>query len=58
MTEAIKEAADIISDFVDDNECCFDHHGYCQQHGWMEKSECINSRAKKWLAKYQSTPTS
>ena len=45
------KAGEIILDLVDGDDCYFDHHGYCQAHGWMDESECPHSRAKKWLKK-------
>lgn len=27
--------------------CTFDHHGYCQAHGWMDESECPIPRARR-----------
>jgi len=39
------EAARILKMYADDEECCFDHHGYCQSHGWMMDNElCINKQ--------------
>jgi len=29
--------------------CRFDHHGYCQEHGWFNDSECMVSVARRAL---------
>ncbi|MEU0624915.1 hypothetical protein ABZ329_29160 [Streptomyces rubiginosohelvolus] len=37
----------LVSDFVDPDPCWFDHHGYCQAHGWAATDPgCPHSRAK------------
>jgi hypothetical protein len=44
------EAAEaILRDLVDPDDCWFDHHGYCQAHGWLEEGVCPHKRAKDWL---------
>ena len=44
-------ALDILEDISHPDELCeFDHHGYCQTHGWFYNDiECPNSRALKLL---------
>lgn len=49
MENTIKEAKQIIEDLVGEDPCEFDHHGYCQAHGWMDESECPHARAKKFM---------
>jgi len=39
----------VLEQLIDDNECSFDHHGYCQEHGWMDKSTCPHALAKEIL---------
>lgn len=40
----------LIEDLTDDELCWFDHHGYCQAHGWMATDpECPDARAQKLL---------
>lgn len=39
----------IVRDLVDPSECRWDHHGYCQAHGWLDDIECPHARAKKLL---------
>lgn len=36
-------------DFVcEDDDCYFDHHGYCQAHGWFEiDPRCPHARVKE-----------
>lgn len=44
------ELLQIIDDFANADECVFDHHGYCQTHGWMTTTrECPNIRAARVL---------
>ena len=38
---------DALKAFVDDEECSFDHHGYCQTHGVTKP--CINAEARAVL---------
>jgi hypothetical protein len=41
----------LIEDFVDRDDCRFDHHGYCQAHAWFETDPaCPHARAKSILA--------
>lgn len=40
---------ELIKDLVDEGDCYFDHHGYCQAHGWTGEGECPHSRAKAIL---------
>ena len=43
-------AFEILGDIVDSNECKYDHHGNCQEHGWTNDSiSCPHKRAKEWL---------
>lgn len=38
---------DLAKDLYDDGECWFDHHGYCQEHGWFEtEPACPHGRAR------------
>lgn len=40
----------ILKDMVDPNECTYDHHGYCQEHGWLTKyPPCPHRLAKELL---------
>lgn len=41
----------LIADFVDPDPCYYDHHGYCQAHGWTDtEPRCPHARAKELLA--------
>lgn len=41
----------LIEDFVDPDPCWYDHHGYCQAHGWVATDPaCPHARAKALLA--------
>lgn len=43
----IEDLRALISDFVDDDPCDLDHHGYCQAHSLQ--TDCPHARAKKLL---------
>ena len=43
---------EILELFIDDEECRFDHHGYCQEHGVTEP--CRNQAAKDLIAKIKT----
>ena len=46
----------LIADFVDPDPCWFDHHGYCQAHGWFETDpKCPHARAKEVLDQHPTT---
>lgn len=53
LIAAAPDLYEVLKDMVDENDCSFDHHGYCQEHGWSDESECPNSRAKKVIAKVE-----
>ncbi|WP_406145640.1 hypothetical protein [Streptomyces anulatus] len=37
----------LVADFIDPDPCHFDHHGYCQAHGWFATDPgCPHGRAK------------
>lgn len=49
------EIRTILEDLVDRDECSYDHHGYCQAHGWFEVDPiCPHARAKTLLASPQA----
>ena len=40
----------LIEELVGDEDCEFDHHGYCQSHLWFaEEAECPHVRGRKLL---------
>lgn len=46
----------LIADLVDDGECRFDHHGGCQEHGYLELEPgelCPHAEAKQLLAEHE-----
>lgn len=50
--EQIERALTILEEMVgaEDGPCRFDHHGYCQQHGWFgEPGECGTREAQELL---------
>lgn len=45
------QIAELLDDLTDPDPCWFDHHGYCQAHGWMAtEPRCPHARAKDVLA--------
>lgn len=48
----LREAVEIVEDLVDEDDCWYDHHGYCQAHGWMAtEPSCPHMRAKTLLGR-------
>lgn len=49
----LQEALDLVRDLASANfahPCSFDHHGYCQEHGWLETDpSCPIPRARALL---------
>ena len=46
----LEEQNVIIKDLVDEDNCEFDHHGFCQAHGWFGTDPiCPHGRAKSFL---------
>lgn len=51
-----QELLALLTELHDPNPCDhFDHHGYCQTHGWLEDGECAHARAQKLLATLERT---
>ncbi|MGW9399383.1 hypothetical protein [Streptomyces sp. NPDC055642] len=52
--QARAENADLmqlVDDLRDPDPCWYDHHGYCQAHGWMETDpRCPDARAAELFA--------
>jgi hypothetical protein len=49
---AYRAAADLIADLTDPDPCWYDHHGYCQAHGWFATDPaCPHARAKAFAAR-------
>lgn len=47
----IEEALELLRELIDPDVCWFDHHGYCQAHGWLTNDgQCPHARAKQLLA--------
>ncbi|MFE1767242.1 hypothetical protein ACFW81_23865 [Streptomyces angustmyceticus] len=41
---------ELVRDLADPDPCYFDHHGYCQAHGWFEtEPTCPHARVKAML---------
>lgn len=41
---------DLINDLYNPEPCSFDHHGYCQEHFFLQEGECPDGRAQKLFA--------
>jgi hypothetical protein len=42
------DLTDLVKDLTDPDPCHFDHHGYCQAHGWFAtEPACPHGRAHK-----------
>jgi hypothetical protein len=40
----------LLEDLADPDPCQYDHHGYCQAHGWLQiEPRCPHLRAKELL---------
>lgn len=54
MTDTARDVDDLltlIGDLTDPGDCWYDHHGYCQEHGWFATTpRCPHARAKDVLA--------
>lgn len=45
------ELVQLIDDLRDPDPCWYDHHGYCQAHGWMDtEPRCPDARAADLFA--------
>lgn len=47
LLDLVAELSGLVRDLADPDECWFDHHGYCQAHGWTAtEPACPNGRAQ------------
>lgn len=47
-TVTTDELLGLINDLADMGRCHYDHHGYCQEHGWFKADiECPHARAQR-----------
>lgn len=47
-SEIIGRLKQLVDDFTDETECRYDHHGFCQEHNWMDnKRDCPHKRVKE-----------
>ena len=51
LSKKLMEALIIMRDLTDDDDCHYDHHGYCQAHGWLTDGVCPHKRSKELLTK-------
>jgi hypothetical protein len=52
---------DLIRDLIDEGVCWFDHHGGCQEHGYLSLEpgqKCPHAEAKEVLAAFDEKPPS
>lgn len=42
---------ELLDKLAEDTPCRFDHHGYCQEHGWLDEGPCPHRQADKLLRK-------
>lgn len=48
QTSEIEMLRALVTDLADPDRCLFDHHGYCQAHGWMVVNPpCPHGRAQE-----------
>jgi hypothetical protein len=50
--DAVREAVEILKDIVSEEDCRFDHHGGCQEHGYLilkSGEECPQAAAKRFI---------
>lgn len=48
----LREALNLLYERHEGTPCRFDHHGYCQEHGWLAPGECDQPRMERLLRKY------
>jgi hypothetical protein len=47
LTQRASTLKDLVKDLADPDPCHFDHHGYCQAHGWFDTDPaCADGRAQ------------
>lgn len=47
----VEQLRGLVTDLADREGCSYDHHGYCQVHGWMAtEPRCPHARAQDLLA--------
>ena len=48
LEEENKKLRALVGDLADDGTCWYDHHGYCQEHGWFATDpKCPHARARE-----------
>jgi hypothetical protein len=47
----LDDPIDLLEEFVDDDPCWLDHHGYCQAHNYFGEGECRMARARRLLGR-------
>lgn len=46
------QLAAALRDMIDPDPCDYDHHGYCQTHGYLSEGGCGNAHAIEVLGAY------
>lgn len=57
LRQRIAQLESVLRDLIDDDPCRFDHHGYCQTHGWLHPGRCPVARARELLAEGEGWAT-
>lgn len=52
-TQEYEHALVLAYQLSDATPCWYDHHGYCQEHGWLRDGPCPNGQAEALIAKLQ-----
>ncbi|HEY3480300.1 MAG TPA: hypothetical protein VGL02_15485 [Streptomyces sp.] len=48
LLEQLDQLEGLVKDLADPDPCYFDHHGYCQAHGWTDTDpKCPDGRAQQ-----------
>ena len=54
---AVEELVSVLGDIVDETPCRFDHHGGCQEHGYLSLEngeECPQGRAQRLIHRHHN----
>ena len=45
----VRERDGLLRQVLDPDDCRLDHHGFCQTHGWMDRSGCPHARIRSLI---------
>lgn len=58
LIDEVRTLRALVRDFLDPDLCWFDHHGYCQVHGWLKTDPaCPHGRARTMLTENDAIET-